>query len=114
MYEWISEKDVIAMNRLFDKGHVINRGGLEFAVSSANQERSWLKATAVLVRAVLIDHIFEEGNKRTAAVLVMGAMERQGLSFDRDKVVQGITLLLKKNTTSIENIQKVIKDAIKA
>lgn len=114
MYEWVSEKDIVAMNLLFDEGHVVNRGSLEFAVSSANQEKSWLKSTAVLVRAILIDHIFEEGNKRTAAVLMMGAIGREGLSFDRDKVTKGIALLLKKNTTSIESIQKVIKDAIKA
>lgn len=114
MYELVSTKDIIAINQLFDKGHVMNRGSLEYAVSAANQERSWLKATAIVVRAVLIDHIFEEGNKRTAAAIIMGEFERQGLLYDRDRVARGISTILRKNITSIEGMQQVIKDGIKA
>jgi prophage maintenance system killer protein len=114
MYELVNAKDIIAINQMFDKGHVVNKGSLNFAVATANQERSWLKSIAILVRAVLIDHVFEEGNKRTAAAIIMATFERQGLAYDRDRVARGITLILRKNTASIEKIQQVIKDAIKA
>jgi prophage maintenance system killer protein len=113
MYELTSMKDIIAINQLFDEGGLVNPGSLDFAIEASNREKSWLKATAIIVRAVLIDHAFEEGNKRTAAAIIMGSFEEQALLYDRDKVSKGVVLILRKNITSIEKIQKVIKDAIR-
>ena len=114
MYERVTTKDIIAVNQAFDAGRIVNTGSLEFAVQQANAQKSWLAACALLVRAILIDHVFEEGNKRTAAAIIIGAFEEQGLLYDRDQVSKSVVAILRKNITSIQGIQKVIKYAIKA
>lgn len=112
MFERISKKDIIAINLKFDKGNIINNGSLDFALDEANKSKSWLKSCAVLVRAVLIDHIFEEGNKRTAAGIITGFFEENELLFNPEKIFSGIAKILMKNITSIAKIEEVILDAI--
>ena len=112
MFEAISRKDIVSINLQFDKGTVINEGSLGYALAQANQTKSWIKACALLVRAVLIDHIFEEGNKRTAAAITAGYFEDKQLSYDPEKVTKAIVAILTKNITSIQKIEQVILDAV--
>ena len=112
MYGAISKKDIISINQQFDKCHIINESSFDFAVKEANRSKSWIRACALLVRAVLIDHVFEEGNKRTAAGIVVGYFEENSLNYDPEKVAKGITVILMKNITSIKQIEKVILNAI--
>jgi prophage maintenance system killer protein len=112
MYERFSVKDIIAINQQFDRGAMINEGSLTYALDRANKSGSWLRACAYLVRAVLIDHVFEEGNKRTSAAIIVGFFEEHELIYHPEKVAKGITVILLKNITSITAIERVIKDAI--
>lgn len=112
MWEKITKKDVLAINLKFDKGTIINASSLDFALNQANESKSWLRACAVLVRSVLIDHVFEEGNKRTAAAIITGFFEEQELNYDPEKISKAIVKILMKNITSITKIEKVIIDAI--
>ena len=112
MFEKISKKDIIAINQKFDKGQIINSSSLDFSLAQANQSKSWLKSCAVLVRAVLIDHVFEEGNKRTAAGIITGFFEENELQYNPEKIASGIAKILMKNITSIAKIEEVILDAI--
>jgi prophage maintenance system killer protein len=112
MYEIISVKDILAINQQFADGHMLNEGSLVFALDRANKSGSWLRACAYLVRAVLIDHVFQDGNKRTAAGIVVGFFEEHGLTYHPEKVAKGITTILLKNITSITSIERVMKNAI--
>ena len=112
MFEKISRKDIIAINQHYDSGTVINSSSLDFALDEANKSKSWLKSCAYLVRAVLLDHVFEEGNKRTAADIIVGFFEENELNYDPDKISKGIVFMLKKNVTSIAEIERVILNAI--
>ncbi len=112
MYETVSKKDIISINKKFDKGTIVNDNSLEFALHQANNSKSWLKACAVLVRAVLIDHVFEEGNKRTSAGIITGYFEENELNYDPEKVAKGVTEILIKNIININKIEKVILNAI--
>lgn len=112
MFERISKKDIITINKLYDEGNIINNSSLEFALAEANKSKSWLRSCSVLVRAVLIDHVFEEGNKRTAAAIITGFFADNNVLYDPDKVSGGITKILMKNMTNLVNIERVILDAI--
>ncbi|MBS3148969.1 hypothetical protein J4219_08910 [Candidatus Woesearchaeota archaeon] len=112
MYERISIKDILGINQQFANGTMLNESSLSFALDQANKTGSWLKACAYLVRAVLIDHVFEDGNKRTSAAIIMTFFEEHDLAFHPEKVAQAVTLILKKNTTSITTLERVIKHAI--
>lgn len=112
MFETISKKDIISVNKQFDSGTVINESSLVYALNQANQTKSWLRACAFLVRAILLDHTFEEGNKRTAAAILAGFFEEHELNYDPEKIAQAIVLMLTKNITNITKIEKVILNAI--
>ena len=112
MFERISRKDIVAINQKFDKGQVINSSSLDFALGQANQSKSWLKSCAILVRAVLIDHVFEEGNKRTAAGIITGFFEENELNYNPEEIAKGVAKILMKNITSIAEIERVILNAV--
>lgn len=112
MFETVSRKDILAINAKFDKGTVINKSSLDYSLQQANQTKSWLKACAFLVRALLIDHVFEEGNKRTAAALIAGFFEENELNYNPEIISKAVVEILNKNITNITNIERVILNAI--
>jgi len=109
----LSKKDLIAMNLEFDQGIVNNESSLDFALNYAKKTENWTKALAWLTRAILLDHIFENGNKRTAALLIKSYTEYRGHETYDDKIVKLIKNIILKNITSIKKIEDMIKNAIK-
>ncbi|MEK6907390.1 MAG: hypothetical protein AABW45_02585 [Nanoarchaeota archaeon] len=108
----LSKKAIIDLNKEFDVGKVINEGSLDFAISNANTTKDWIKQLAYLTRAIVIDHIFSEGNKRSAAALIIGALEERKLAYNPYKVDSLIITIIKKNITNINQIRRMIKDVI--
>ena len=107
----IKIEDLIEINKQFDKGNIMNRGSLDFALSLSKNTKDWIKQLAYVVRAILIDHVFEEGNKRTASALIVSVMEIHKLEYDPMKVDEIIIGILKKNITNINKIRRMIKNA---
>ena len=108
----IKMNDLIEINMLFDKGRVINESSLDFAIAEANATKDWIKQLAYLTRAILIDHAFEEGNKRTAAALIKGMVDVHKLACDMYKVDSIIIKIIKENIADINKIRRLIKNAI--
>mgnify|MGYP001604642694 CR=1 FL=1 len=98
------------MNKQFDKGRLVNESSLDFAFSNLEQTKDWTKQLAYLTRAILIDHVFEEGNKRTTAALIMVVLEIQKIAYDPQKVDEIIITILKKNIKDTNKIRRLIKD----
>jgi|TARA_B100002003_G_C14008039_1_gene486408 prophage maintenance system killer protein len=109
----LTKKDIVGFNQKFDEGNLSNESSLDFALSYAKRTENWTKALAFLVRAILIDHVFEEGNKRTAALLIKFYAEYEGKRTYDDKILLLIKEILIKNITSIMKIEEMIKNAIK-
>ncbi|MBW2996524.1 Fic family protein [Candidatus Woesearchaeota archaeon] len=107
-----NEKDAVRLNKLFDKGLVRNKGSLSFAVSSIKNKSS-LEQLAYLVRAIVLDHVFEDGNKRTAAVLIAAYFTEFEIGFDQDKVNKLVLDIASKNLKDIAQIRRMIKNAIR-
>lgn len=109
----LTKKDILSLNREFEDGNFHNETGLDFALGYAKRTDNWTKGLAWIVRTILIDHVFEEGNKRTAALLIKAYAEYQGHSTYNDRIVKLIKEIILKNITSINRIEDMIKDAIK-
>lgn len=109
----LTRKDIMALNQEFDGGNLHNEASLDFALSYARKTENWTKALAWLVRAILLDHVFEEGNKRTAALLIKAYAEYEGHNTYDDRLVKLVKLIILKKVTSIRKIEEMIKDAIK-
>jgi len=97
----------------FEDGTIINESSLDFALSYARKTENWTKALAWLTRAILIDHVFKEGNKRTAALLIKSYVDYEGHDTYNDKIVKLIKTIILKKITGIKRIEDMIKDAIK-
>jgi prophage maintenance system killer protein len=108
----VTKKDIVAFNQEFEDGAVHNDASLDFALSYARKTENWHKALAWLVRAILIDRVFEEGNKRTAALLIKSYVEFESHKTYDDRIVKMIKEILLRNITDINKIEEMIKDAI--
>lgn len=106
----LTEKDVIETNKRFDRGIVINKSSLDFAIKSVNSTKDWITQASYLVRAIALDHIFEEGNKRTALAVLLAYFEANKKAYDLYKVEKTIITIITKNITDIGNIRRLIKN----
>lgn len=108
----LTKKALIELNKEFDLGKIINENSLDFALSNANMTKDWIKQLAYITRAVIIDHVFLGGNKRTIAALIMAVLEERKLKYDPFKIDALIINIINKNITNINKIRRMIKDAI--
>ena len=109
--EILTKEDIIKINQEFDKGNIINENSLNFALSYAKDSKDWLKQLAFLTRAISLDHIFEEGNKRTVSALIITTLEDKKIAYDPYKIDKMIIKIIKVNITDITLIGRLIKDA---
>ena len=108
----ITEKDVIGINQKFNEGVIVNRGSFDFALNSIRKSQDWQEQIAYLLRALLVDHIFKDGNKRTASYLLMSALERESFSFHEEEIVSLTIKLARESLTDIKEIKKLIAGVI--
>lgn len=108
----LTKKDIIAVNQKFDMGHFDNESSLDYALSWFKHNISWTKQLAYLIRAILIDHVFEEGNKRTTCAVLMAYVELNNCRIEEKKAISIIKRVVLKNVKSIVVIQRMIEDAI--
>jgi prophage maintenance system killer protein len=109
----LTKKDIAALNEKFEDGTLHNEASLDFALGYAKKTQNWTKALAWLVRAILLDHVFEEGNKRTATLLIKTYAEYEGYKTYDDKIVKLVKNIILKRISSIRKIEDMIKDAVK-
>ena len=109
----ISKEELLRINRGFGGG-LRNDSSLDFALEMLkNKKIGDYKKLAYLWRAVLVDHPFSDGNKRTAAYLALKFTEGKNKEVDRELLLHHIVSIAKKNITEIKNIEYRLKNAIK-
>jgi len=107
-----SANDVVNINKRFSDGHLANKNSLEFAISSIKHKTS-LDQISYLVRAIVVDHVFSDGNKRTAAAILIAFFIELEIGFDPDKIAKIILDISRKNISDINKIRRMIKNAIR-
>jgi len=109
----ITKKDVIRANQeIGEEGTLHNEASLDFALHSLKQQKSWLLHTSTLTRSILLDHVFQDGNKRTAYALIASVLEYQGLKYDKERLYLAVLTITKKNITNVQKIMRLIKHGI--
>src|SRR3989344_462806 len=109
----LTKKDIIALNQEFDEGVFHNEQSLSYALSYASKSDNWIKALSFLVRAILVDHVFQDGNKRTSALLIKAYAEFEGHNVYGDKLVNFIKEAVLRNITDLSKMENMIRDVIK-
>jgi len=110
----ISKEDLLRINSGFG-GNLRSDSSLDFAIERINDKKLGFYAKlAYLWRAILVDHPFSDGNKRTAVFLAYGlAEENKKQIIDRELLVGHAVSIAKNNTTSIRQIVWRLKNAIR-
>jgi len=108
----LTKKDIIAFNQKFAGGIFENESSLDYALAHFKQNIAWTKKIAYLIRSIIIDHVFEEGNKRTACAVLLFYIEDKGFCIEEKKAINIIKRIVLKNITSINKIRGIIEDGI--
>lgn len=109
----ISKKDLLRINHGFG-GDLRSGSSLDFAFDKFKEKRIGMyKKLSYLWRAILVDHPFSDGNKRTAAFVAMTFADKFKKQVDRDLLLHHIVSIAKKNIQNIRNIEWRLKNAIK-
>ena len=83
-----------------------------FILSTLKHSKDWVTQLAYILRGILIDHIFEEGNKRTALAVMLVYFEANKKAYDIYKTEKIITEIILKNIKDINKIRRMIKNVI--
>ena len=109
----LNKKDLIGINQqIGSNGKFHNEDSLDFTLSIIKQNKSWLYELSYIVRSLLVDHCFEDGNKRTAIVVIITYFENNDLNYDKDKLIKIVWSIAKTNITDINKLMRMIKNAI--
>ncbi len=109
----LSKETIIRINKGFG-GHLRNGASLDFALKQQeNKKLGDYKKLAYLFRAILVDHPFTDGNKRTAMFIAFAFADETHKEIDRDLLLHHILSISKKNIIEIRAIEERLKNAIK-
>ncbi len=106
--------DIVKLNKSAGgTGAMLNEGSLDFAISAQKQTKDWQLQLAHVVRALLVDHAFEDYNKRTAITAVATVLEELKQAYDPYALDQLATRIARKRVRNIQTIRSMIKDVIR-
>jgi len=105
----INKDKIIKINERLG-GNLSRNGSLDYALDRAKHEkRNPYKKVAYLVRAIIVDHPFVDGNKRTALEVVVRELYKENIICDVKKLTKAIVKVAKNNITSIIKIERMLR-----
>ena len=109
----ISKEDLIRINKGFG-GNLHNEFSLDFALEQqkSNKFGEYTKL-AYLLRAILVDHAFSDGNKKTAMFVAYAFANELGKNVDDELLKHHILSIASKSIIDIKIIMERMKNAIK-
>lgn len=108
----ISKEDIIRIAKGFE-GNLRSSSSLEFALEKQQENKlGEYKKLAYLLRAILVDHPFSDGNKKTAMFVVFVFADEFNKKVDEELVKHHILSIASKNITEIRAIEERMKNAI--
>jgi prophage maintenance system killer protein len=109
----ISKEDLLRINHGFG-GDLRTSSSLDFAIDKQEDNKLGnYKKLAYLIRAILVDHPFSDGNKRTAMFVTFAFAEENKKQVDRELLLHHIVSIAKNNIQNIRNIEWRLKNAIR-
>jgi prophage maintenance system killer protein len=109
----VSKEEIIRLNHGFG-GALRNDSSIDYALQMQESKKIGIyKKLAYLWRAILVDHPFTDGNKRTASVVALMFADEYKKQADRELITHHIISIAKQNITEIRNIEWRLKNAIR-
>lgn len=109
----IRKEDIVRIAAGFG-GILRNSSSLDFALEKQEDKKlGEYKKLAYLLRAVLVDHPFSDGNKKTAMFVAFNFANQLNKVVDEDLLKHQLLSIASKNITTIRVIEERLKNAIK-
>ena len=109
----ISKEELIRINNGFG-GSLRNDASIDFAIDKQEDKKlGEYKKLAYLFRAILVDHPFSDGNKRTAAFIGYKFADEYNKQIDEQLLTHQILSIAKENIANIRQIEWRLKNAIR-
>jgi len=109
----IRKEDIVRIAKGFD-GNLRNSSSLEFALDKQEDKKfGEYKKLAYILRAILVDHPFSDGNKKTAMFVAFAFVEEFNKKVDDELLKHHILSIASKNLIEIRAIEERMKNAIK-
>ena len=109
----ISKEDIVRIAQGFN-GNLRNSASLDFALAKQKEKKlGEYKKLAYLLRAILVDHPFSDGNKKTAMFVAFVFAEENNKKVDEELLKHHILSVASKNINEIRAIEERLKNAIK-
>ena len=109
----IRKEDIVRIAAGFD-GILRNSSSLDFALEKQDDKKlGEYKKLAYLMRAILVDHPFSDGNKKTAMFVIYTFADENKKQVDEELLKHHIHSIASKNITEIRAIEERLKNALK-
>jgi len=109
----ISKEDLLRINKGFD-GNLRSDSSIDFAIEKQEDKKlGGYKKLAYLMRAILVDHPFSDGNKRTAMFVALKFAVENKKQIDTDLLLHQMVSIAKNNITEIRQIEWRLKNGIR-
>jgi prophage maintenance system killer protein len=111
--EIISKEDLLRINKGFG-GNLRSDSSIDFAFDRiVDKKLGSYKKLAYLMRAILVDHPFSDGNKRTATFICLAFADKCDKEVNKELLLHHVISIAKKNIIEIRQIEWRLKNAIK-
>jgi prophage maintenance system killer protein len=108
----ISKEELLRINKGFG-GDLRSDSSIEFAISKQKDKKlGEYKKLAYLFRAILVDHPFTDGSKRTASFLAFEFASQNKKQANKELLVHHVISIAKKSISDIKQIEWRLKNAI--
>lgn len=105
----INKDEILKINKKLG-GNLSRTGSLDYALDIIKHEkRNPYKKVAYLVRAIIVDHPFIDGNKRTALEVIIKELYKENIVCDIKKLTKTIVKIAKNNINSIIKIERMLR-----
>jgi len=100
----ITREEILKLNSSLG-GNLVNSNSLDYSISRFNHEDNRFKTCAFIIRGIVVDHPFSDGNKRTAVYVCMHELGDCG----DEKLSKFIVKIAKENISNINKIEKMLR-----
>lgn len=109
----IGKKELLRINQGFG-GNLRSDSSLDFALDRLKNKKLGLyRKLSYLWRAILVDHPFSDGNKRTAIYAALFFVTKYDKKVDRSLLLHHAVSIAKQSIHDLRKIERRLKNAIK-
>ena len=90
-------------------GRLARSGSLDFACDAAQRETTVFKRVALLVRAIVIDHPFNDFNKTTASIIALREFQRNNVAVAEEAFLRALRRIAQQNITDLKRIERMLQ-----